>query len=329
MDEVKQTAMVEVADANISDEIETATATVTKKSKKEEVKEQAPQATPQTKAPGFKIQFPHEEKKYIKMLVYGDFGVGKTFFVGTAQDVKEMQNVLNIDAEGGNKVLAVRGDIPSIRVKKFSELSAIFEYLRAHCLFRDTNNTEMLKASEAYFRGIDVKEIKKPRIYNTVMVDSISEVARYCMYDLLGIDIDKVKLDDQLAQPEYKEWNSLMEKIRLLIRKFRDLPMHTFFVASRQWDKDEQNRQLFTPNVQGKLANEIQGFMDHVGYYTLEKNEANEVHRFLILQPGRTYQAKNRFSKFTGVYIQDPIMEDIYELEVLNKSVPSRIEQAK
>ena len=61
----------------------------------------------------------------------------------------------------------------------------------------------------------------------------------------------------------------------------------------------------------------------------MEKNEANEVHRFLILQPGRTYQAKNRFSKFTGVYIQDPIMEDIYELEVLNKSVPSRMEQTK
>ena len=325
MEEQKET---KVADANISDEIETATVTVNKKSKKEEVIEEQ-KATPQNKAPGFKIAFPTEEKKYIKMLIYGDYGTGKTFFCGTAQDVKEMRNVLNIDAEGGNKVLANRGDIPSIRVKKFSELSAIFEYLRAHCLFRDTNNTEMLKASEAYFRGVDVKEIKKPRIYNTVMVDSISEVARYCMYDLLGIDIDKVKLDDQLAQPEYKEWNSLMEKIRLLIRKFRDLPMHTFFVASRQWDKDEQNRQLFTPNVQGKLANEIQGFMDHVGYYTLEKNEANEVHRFLILQPGRTYQAKNRFSKFTGVYIQDPIMEDIYELEVLNKSVPSRIEQAK
>jgi len=323
MDEPKET---KVADANISDELETSTVTAAKKvNKKEEVIQE--KASPQTKSPGFKITFPHEEKKYIKMLIYGDFGTGKTHLCGTAQDVKEMQNVLNIDAEGGNKVLANRGDIPSIRVKKFSELSDIFEYLRAHCMFRDTNNVEMLKASEAYFRGVDVKEINKPRIYNTVMIDSISEVARYCMYDLLGIDTDTIKLDAQLAQPEYKEWNALMEKIRLLIRKFRDLPMHTFFVASRQWDKDEQNRQLFTPNVQGKLANEIQGFMDHVGYYTLEKNEANEVHRFLILQPGKTYQAKNRFSKFTGVYIQDPIMNDIYELEVLNKSVPSRMEQ--
>lgn len=320
----KETNTAEVVDANISDSISEDAPVAKAKTEQKVVETKEPEVVVRT--PGFKIAFPHEEKKYIKMLVYGDYGVGKTYFAGTAQDVKDMANVINIDAEGGNKVLANRGDIPSIRVKKYSELSAIFEYLRAHCLFRDNNNVDMLRQSEAFYRGVAPQDIKQPKIYNTVMIDSISEVARYCMYDLLSIDLDRVKLDDTIPQAEYKEWNALMEKIRLLIRKFRDLPMHVIFVASRQWDKDEANRQLFTPNIQGKLANEIQGFMDHVGYYTLEKNDANEVHRFLILQPGKTYQAKNRFSNFSGVFLADPIMQDIFDLEVLNKSMPSRME---
>jgi len=308
---------VEVVNSNIDEEVE--------QSQENEEKEVKNVVIP--KGPAFQIRFPTEEIKYIKMLLYGEYGTGKTYLAGTAQDVKEMRNVINIDAEGGNKVLAYRGDIPSIKVKKYSELNAIFEYLKAHCMFRDTKNKNRLIASEAYFRGVPIESIKKPIIYNTVMIDSISEVTRYCMYDLLGIDMDTVKIGELLPSPEFKEWNSMMEQIRLLIRKFRELPMHVIFVASRQWDKDEQNRQLFTPNIQGKLANEVQGFMDHVGYYTMEKNEANEVHRYLILQPGKTYQAKNRFVNYTGIYLTDPIMQDIYELEVLNKSVPSRLEQ--
>lgn len=320
----KETNTATVEKASISDELSpdvvavTPTVTVA----------QAPQVQVQpqvvVRGPAFKITFPHEEKKYIKLLVYGDYGVGKTHFAGTAQDVPEMKNVMNIDAEGGNKVLSARGDIPSIKVIKYRELSAIFEYLKDHCLFRDSNNVDMLKASEAHYRGVAVSEVTKPKIYNTVIIDSISEVARYCMYDLLGIDIETVRLDDILNTPEYKEWNLLMESMRLLIRKFRNLPMNVIFVASRDWHKDEQSRQLFTPNIQGKLSNEIQGFMDHVGYYTMEKNESNETHRYLLLQPGKTWQAKNRFSNFTGSFLADPIMQDIYDLEVLNKSVPSR-----
>jgi hypothetical protein len=109
--------------------------------------------------------------------------------------------------------------------------------------------------------------------------------------------------------------------ILLLIRKFRDLPMHVIFVCSRQWDKDEMNRMYFNPNIQGKLANDIQGFMDHVGYLTMEQNnDTKETHRYLMLNPGRTYQAKTRFVNFKEQYIVDPIFQDIYDLELANQN---------
>jgi len=271
------------------------------------------------KAPGFQITFPGEERNFIKFLLYGEYGTGKTTLAGTAQDVPDMANVINIDAEGGNKVLANRGDIPSVTIRDYDRFSNVYEYLRAHCMFRDNNDIEMLKSSEAYFRGIDAKTIKQPRIYNTVIIDSLSEVARYCMYKLMGVNIETTRLDQIPLRPEYAEWNSRQEMMLLLVRKFRDLPMHVIFVCSRQWDKDEMNRRFFGPNIQGKLANDIQGFMDHVGFYTLETNaETKETHRYLMLQPGITYQAKNRFVNFKDTYLTDPIFQDIFELETAN-----------
>jgi hypothetical protein len=317
-------------DPTITSELDDRVTVVNKEEvkKEEQVKKEAGAEPIRPSEPAFQIKFPEEERKFIKFLLYGEFGTGKTTLAGTAQDVVGMQNVLNIDAEGGNKVLANRGDIPSITIRDYNKLSDVYEYLRAHCLFRDTNNIEMLKNSEAYFRGVDPKSIKKPRIYNTVIIDSLSEVARYCMYKLMGVDIERTKLDQIPLRPEYAEWNSRQEMMLLLVRKFRDLPMHVIFVCSRQWDKDEMNRMFYNPNIQGKLANDIQGFMDHVGYYTMGTDgETKETHRYLMLNPGITYQAKNRFPNFKETYIIDPIFQDIFDLEVLNKSIPTRQEQ--
>ena len=286
-----------------------------------ETSETTPPAPSVNTGPSFQITFPGEERNFIKIQIYGEYGTGKTTLAGTAQDVPDMQNVINIDAEGGNKVLSNRGDIPSINVRDYDTFSNVYEYLRAHCLFRDNNDVENLKLSEAHFRNIDVGTIKQPRIYNTVIIDSLSEVARYCMYKLMGVNIETTKLSEIPLRPEYAEWNSRQEMMLLLVRKFRDLPMHVIFVCSRQWDKDEFNRRFYAPNIQGKLGNEIQGFMDHVGYYTLETDpETKETHRYLILQPGNTYQAKSRFVNFKDSYLVDPIFQDIFELEKANNN---------
>ena len=288
----------------------------------EEVKTPEPEPkTPAVSRPSFNITFPGEEKSYVKIQIYGEYGTGKTTLAGTAQDVPDMANVINIDAEGGNKVLANRGDIPSVNVRDFDTFSNVYDYLKAHCLFRDNNDVANLKLSEAHFRSINAKDIKEPRIYNTVIIDSLSEVARYCMYKLMNVDIENTKLNEVPLRPEYAEWNSRQEMMLLLVRKFRDLPMHVIFVCSRQWDKDEFNRRFYAPNIQGKLGNEIQGFMDHVGYYTLETDaETKETHRYLMLQPGNTFQAKSRFVNFKDSYLTDPVFEDIYALEIANNS---------
>lgn len=294
-----------------------------------ELPPEAPQVKPATavstsgpKAPMFKIEYPHEQKSFIKFLIYGAYGVGKTYLAGTAQDVPAMRNTVNIDAEGGNKVLAYRGDIPSIKIRNYVQFNSIYEYLRAHCVFRDQGNIDMLRQTEAYYREVDIKKIKEPKIYNTVILDSISEIVRYCMMFAKGVDIENTRIDSFIDKTEWDDRNKVTENILLTIRKFRDLPMHVIFVSSSKYnDKIGQ----FTPNIEGQLGIDIQGFMDHVGFYTVNTDENNIESRYLILKPKTNIQAKNRFPNFTQSYLKDPIMQDVYDLEVLNKSVPTRI----
>lgn len=255
----------------------------------------------------FQIRSPKRIDRIIKMLVYGTYGVGKTTFAASAQDVPAMQDVLYIDAEAGDMSLEEREDLSVISVKDFNQFARIYEYLRLHCNFRDEKDTASLIKSESYFRGEDVEV---PHIYRTVVIDSITEVQKMLMYKLLNIKPGITKLDDTLETPEFKEWGQSAESIRLLIRAFRDLPMHVIFVCSEQIIEDEQKQQHRRPNLPGKLSLEAMAFMDIVGLLGMAKDTSTPPKqiRRLYIQPGQTYQAKSRFTGSDTRWIDNPTM---------------------
>ena len=67
------------------------------------------------KAPPFRIRSKEEREKmrYLKVMIYGDYGVGKTWLAGTAVGVPQMQDVLVISAESGE--LARHGAFGAMR----------------------------------------------------------------------------------------------------------------------------------------------------------------------------------------------------------------------
>jgi len=54
--------------------------------------------------------------------------------------------------------------------------------------------------------------------------------------------------------------------MQMMIRAFRDLPMHVFFVCAQQYTQDETKKMHYTPALTGKLAAQAQGFVDIVGF---------------------------------------------------------------
>ncbi len=270
-----------------------------------------PVATP-VKPPPFVIQSHTARDRYLKLMTYGDYGVGKTYLAGTASDVPSMRDVLLINAESGDLTLDHDAygfkDIDSIRVKDYRTVARVHEFLKLHCQFRESGKEDRLIALETQLKGI---KITKPKHYHTVIIDSLTEVEAYCMNQLLGIG-DTTKLDEEVASAEWAEYKRNHSMVSRLVRNFRDLPMHVLMTCSRQYTQDDQKRFNFSPQMTGKLAGQVQGFMDMVGYYVVgAASEDEKLNRRLYVQPVGRFAAKCRFSSYKGNYFDNPTIGKI------------------
>lgn len=183
----------------------------------------------------------------IKAVVYGASGTWKTVFWWTAP------KPIFASAEGW--LLSIAGKNPAfVEIKSLKDLQELLDYLQ-----------------------------KQPHDYETVIIDSITEIN-----DIIKVDIEKrTGRSMQLA-----DWWELSKKIRGVLRGFRDLPMHTLFIAQESMDKDEDKVTKIVPSLNWKAATEIAYFMDVVWYLFIDK--AGE--RKMITAPNEKLLTKDRTS---------------------------------
>lgn len=251
------------------------------------------------------------------MFVYGGYGVGKTLLAGSSALVPQMRDIMMIDAEAGGLTIATDDDIKEqearqsidrVRVSSFKEFARVQEYLKLHCKYRDENNEDKLKELESKLRG-DYNSDAPARRYNTVIIDSLSEVEAFSMYQLLGIS-DRTQLDEEVQGAEWAQYKQNHSQILRAVRAYRDLPMHVIITSAANFTQDDRKRMIYSPALTGKLAKQVQGFMDMVGFFTMVQVDGVDVRR-LMVQPGAQYDAKNRFSSYKEKYFEDPSIESI------------------
>jgi AAA domain len=262
------------------------------------------------------------------MLVYGTYGVGKSTLVGSSVDVPSMRDVLLVDAESGDLVLRDNprvhnaDEIEHVRITNFLQVARVQEFLKSHCVRRDRDDVEGMRQVEAFLKGVEPSEIKNPRRFRTVIIDSLSEIEAYCMYGLLGVNEGEVltgaAADIEVARfDEFRKQNVM---IQTLVRALRDLPMHVLFVCAQQYNQDELKRFHYGPQMTGKLAAQIQGFTDIVGYLRSgTPDESNVAPRRLFVQPVERFDAKNRRAAFKEPHIDNPTMASIMKAIGLDK----------
>jgi hypothetical protein len=143
---------------------------------------------------------------YLKCLLYGDPGIGKTRFLGTAMQDPRTSPILILDFEGGTSTLAGL-DVDVMQVGSWEDFNA------AH---------QMLASGD--------------HPYKSVAIDSVSEVHWYALKTLMDLrPEDTKKIDDISDQQEYGQ---ALVQLRNFLRSFRYLPLHVFFTAHAKEEDD-------------------------------------------------------------------------------------------
>lgn len=243
--------------------------------------------TPKTLG-GLKVLPVQQRSPYLNILVYGESGTGKTRFAGSADAVPNLRPVLFIDIEGGTETL--RNSYPNVeqvRVSTWKEMQQVYDVL---------------------FKG--------KTEYQTVVLDSLTEIQKFNMYDIMT-NLVRTRPDLDPDVPGMREWGKNLEQIRKFVRAFRDLPMHTIFTALERSDKDQKTGMTSKmPSLSGKLASEVAGFLDIVLYYYVKQigqGEDSEIQRLMLSKKTQNIIAKDRTDRLPLV-IENPTMQAIFDI---------------
>jgi hypothetical protein len=226
------------------------------------------------------------------MLIYGESGTGKTTLAGSADSVPNMRPVIFIDIEGGTVSLTHSyPKVETVRVTTWKDMQKVYDELRQ----------------------------SRTHGYQTVVCDSLTEIQKFNMYDVMDTAFRKRPEGTvEIEVPAQRDWGVSLEQTRKMIRGFRDLPMHTIFTALAKDDRNPKTGIVTVkPSLPGKLASEVAAFLDIVMYYYVKEvkgpENKTEFRRLLLTQKTDTEVAKDRSGKLPQV-IESPTMSTINTL---------------
>jgi len=231
---------------------------------------------------------PSDIVDWINALIYGDPGVGKTWFGGTADDDERTGPLLVLDVEGGVTTLRHRNKVEVIAIRSMKELEKVHEKL---------------------YHSIKNNRIK----YGTVMIDSLPELADLDMRLIMRQAYQKNPETTDIDVPSPREWGKQRNHMRLIVRAFRDLPCHCIYTAQAGSHTDEGQPTKYYPAFAGKLRTEVPGFMDIVGYLTARTSPAGDINRTLQVVGTNRVIAKDRTSAL-GQVVENPTIPKLWDL---------------
>ncbi len=197
----------------------------------------------------------------VKMVIYSRSGVGKTMLSATAPNPKILSaenKLLSLSAANQKRVFGRVVDIPVIVINTVEKLEEAYQFIYDNP-DPDENGNE------------------------TIILDSGSEIAEKLL------EIARTTSKDGRAV-----FGELLERMTVVLKKFRDLPNRHVVVICREQRNGEGALTLFGPSLPGKaLANEIVYHFDEVFHMGVDKTPEGLTYRFLQTQPDVQFEAKD------------------------------------
>lgn len=221
-----------------------------------------------------------EMSLFVKALIYGDPGVGKTVFACNSP----APLLLDCDGTGALSLLnhpEINARTKVLQVRSFNQMVEVLEALR---------------------RG-------DPRLADreTVVIDTLSELAKKHLDEFIAKERITNKTRDPVAYQRDYKFNT--EAMRQFITWMLQVEKNLVVLSHATEEKDERTgiikvRPFLTP----RLAGTMEGVFDVFGYMTAETDPEFNVQRVLQIMPTRNVKAKTRIGGLPPM-ILDPIFQ--------------------
>lgn len=231
-----------------------------------------------------------EAVKYHKLMLFGEFGTGKTVFSATAPRPL---------------IVAVEPTGP-LSLKNHPELEAktrIFE-------FKSVFQVETLLN-----KILELPEAKVHEVFGeTLVIDSFSEFQNSDLDDTL-IKAARADSGRDRYLPTGPDYNINTEHMRQIGSLLERIPMHVILTCHVKEEKDDSTgRILKRPNLTPKLARTMSGKFDIVGYLSMDTDSQGNAVRKLQCHPTTSIAAKTRVGGIAPV-VENPTWDSLFDKE--------------
>jgi len=218
-----------------------------------------------------------EDDPWIKMLIYGPPGRGKTVFSARCP------NPIILDTEDGTSSLRNFPDTEKTPVIKVRNLDRMQEVYRAIA-------TDQIKC-------------------DTVVVDTFSELSNRSM-DAWLTQLNSADPNRDKYLSTWPDFNRNQQVMRRLALALRDLPKHIILIChEREVEDKSEGRRYKMPDLAPELAKTMVSMMSVIGRMTHRRDdESGTVTRELQIEGSRTVEAKSRIIMGSPV-IENPTFE--------------------
>lgn len=255
---------------------------------------------------------------YANILFYGENGTGKTTLTGTGieDDCVDLlpDGILYLEVEGGRNALRNKKGIKVLTLRNWETLQKIYE-----ALFYMTTSPETWTG----------------RRYSMVVVDSLTELEARARKEILAeAHAKNAAQDPEIASQ--REWGKAQERIKNMVRAFRDLDMHFVAIFLEATKELDSGMTRVYPDVPGKLAGQVSAYFDVVGRLWVDSREENAKgggkitidERRMLFAKTKRYDGKDRLNVLPRVMVS-PTMNKIMRPILTGDQSPERIEQDK
>lgn len=226
---------------------------------------------------------------YLNALFFGEPSAGKTYLCGTAdQDPENFLPAIILDVDGGLDTLRNNYKIEkSPPIRSLDKLKEIYREIAAETDY-----------------------------YKTVFLDNVSELQKIDMTEVMQEAEkranDPSKIDVYVPSP--REWGKSGERMRIIIRSFRDLPCHTIMLAHSD-DREDPTTKInrIWPALPGQLRTGASGFFSVVGYISVYEENGVPLRQIQFAKTRRV-AAKDRFQVLPDVMKPNPTLPEIWKI---------------